>query len=95
MSATNFREPPPDIELNAFSRHVFDTLARHTSFPWPVLATQCSKMSIDPRNLTPTSLESVLDMLAAAVGQFTSPETREAVARELLTLSIVRYREDR
>jgi hypothetical protein len=65
---------------------VFGVLERHTSFPWPVLKSQCRKNGIDPTNLTPATLGAVIQDLALAVGRFNSMTAGLAVRRELVSL---------
>lgn len=72
---------PPD--LSEFANRVFDVLAEHTAFPWPVLKTQCERSGVDPRELMPSQLDRVLDDLVKAVARFTSPEVGEEVRRQL------------
>ncbi len=72
---------PPD--LSEFANRVFDVLSRHTAFPWPVLKTQCERSGIDPRELMPSQLDTVLEDLVKAVARFTSPEVGEEVRRQL------------
>ena len=81
-----FRKLPEDVTLNDLGQRVFDVLARHTSFPWPVLQAQCKRHGVDPRTLAPEGLTRVVDDLADAVGRFTSPQTKQAVASELRSL---------
>lgn len=78
------RTPPRALGPLAIS--VFGVLERHTSFPWPVLKSQCRKNGIDPTNLTPATLGAVIQDLALAVGRFNSMTAGLAVRRELVSL---------
>ncbi|HJL18148.1 MAG TPA: hypothetical protein RMH99_20965 [Sandaracinaceae bacterium LLY-WYZ-13_1] len=77
---------PQGTDLGPLSRRVFDTLAEHTSFPWPILQAQCNRVGADPENLRPQDLEGLVDHLAEAVGRFTSPRHREEVRVRLQAL---------
>ena len=46
--------------LNELSGKVFDILAAHTAFPWPILETQAKRAKLDPLNLNRTELEELL-----------------------------------
>jgi hypothetical protein len=73
--------------LSAVAERVFDVLARHTMFPWPVLKTQCERIGVDPFRLTPASLDGqLLDNLAASVARFTSPAKGAEVRDELAAI---------
>ncbi len=78
------RTPPRTLGPLAIS--VYEVLGRHTSFPWPVLKSQCRRQGIDPQHLTATTLGAVLQDLALAVGRFTSMSEGLAVRRELVAL---------
>jgi hypothetical protein len=82
-----FRKLPEGLELVPFSRRVFETLARHTSFPWPIMQAQSKRVGADPAQLSPTDLAKLAPLLAEAVGRFTSPEARDDVQRELERLA--------
>lgn len=78
------RTPPRALGPLAIS--VYGVLERHTSFPWPVLKSQCRKNGIDPANLTPATLGAVIQDLALAVGRFSSMSAGLTVRRELVSL---------
>jgi len=87
MDETSFRKPPDNVQLSAFARRVFDILADHTSFPWAVMLAQCKKVGVDPAKLSPADLNKAKELMANAVGQFTSPAVRDHVLRELTSLT--------
>jgi len=60
--------------LNDLSGRVFDVLASHTSFPWPVLETQAKRCKKDPHKLEQGDLPEVIPKLLEALARFTSPE---------------------
>lgn len=80
---------PAGVVLGPLSRAVFDVLAVHTVFPWPVLSAQCQRAGCSPSDLTTAELRTLIPALAASVGRFTSPEKEAAVRRELLALSLL------
>ncbi len=82
-----FKSLPDGIELGAFSRRVFETLAQHTSFPWPILQAQCKRAGADPARLSRADMGRLAPLLAEAVGRFTSPETKENVHEQLEQLA--------
>lgn len=77
---------PPGVSLVPLSREVFQVLARHTAFPWPVLSTQCKRQGVDPGALTAADLRGLIPHLASGVARFTSPDRGEQVRVELLAL---------
>jgi hypothetical protein len=82
-----FRSLPEGLSLSPLSRRVFDTLAEHTSFPWPIMQAQCNRVGADPQNLEPADLAKLTQHLADAVGRFTSPDDREQVHARLRALA--------
>jgi hypothetical protein len=68
-------KPPAGVTLGALSLRIFEVLAQHTAFPWPVMKTQAQRYGLDPENLTLEDLRSLLDVLAVSVERFTSPGT--------------------
>lgn len=89
MSAVGFgfRTLPEGLSLGPLSRQVFDVLADHTSFPWPIMRAQCKRVGADPENIRSSDLRALSGHLAEAVGRFTSAESREAVLRNLNALA--------
>lgn len=79
MSAAAFKSLPDGVRLARLAREVFDVLAQHTSFPWPIMQAQCRREEIDPSTLTPAELAKVIPHFANAVARFTSPETGNKV----------------
>jgi hypothetical protein len=77
---------PEGVILAPLSRRVFDVLARHTVFPWPVLSAQCRRHCLDPRALSPADLERVLPHLVSGVTRFTTPAKGELVRAALAAL---------
>ena len=77
---------PSGIVLSPVARQVFAVLERHTAFPWPILAAQCKRASLAPELLLTSGLPTLIPLLAAGVGRFTSPEKEAAVKRELSAL---------
>jgi hypothetical protein len=77
---------PEGVELNELARAVFDVLAQHTAFPWPVLSTQAKRLGVDLATLTRAQLVSLIPLIAASVGRFTSPAKQEIVRRDLAKL---------
>lgn len=75
----------PD-DLTPFARTVFETLAKYTAFPWPIMMAQCKRADLDPKKLDARNLESVIHYLSDAVGRFTSPEKAAAVRADLAEL---------
>ena len=86
MSNFGIKSTKPE-NLSPFALLVFDTLSKYTTLPWPVMLAQCRRGNVDPVNLTPAELATVVDYMADAVGRFTSPEKAEAVWRELRGLA--------
>jgi len=76
----------PD-DLSPFATRVFETLAKYTAFPWPMMMAQCARVDVDPRKLDASGLERALVHLIEAVARYSSPEKAAAV-REDLTLLI-------
>jgi hypothetical protein len=79
----NLSRPPADVTLGYLSAEVFSVLARFTAFPWPVLKTQAARQGADPANLTVAQLRPLIELLAAGVSRFTSPQSGVEVRREL------------
>lgn len=77
---------PPGIELGPLSREVFDILAEHTAFPWPVLLAQALRIGADAPNLLHSDLERLAPRLADGVARFTSPDKGESVRARILAL---------
>ena len=73
-------------DLTPFSRSVFETLAKYTAFPWPIMMAQCRRVDVDPKTLDAKGLELVMQHLSDAVGRFTSPEQAVAVRADLMLL---------
>lgn len=86
MPAFSFASNKPD-GLSSFSREVFDVVAKHTAFPWPIMSAQCRRASVDPMNLDREGLAKAADFIAEGVGYFTSPEKAMLVRRELALLA--------
>ena len=78
---------PAGVSLSPLATEVFKVLERYTAFPWPILAAQCKRAGTTPIALTEDSLLSLIPLLAAGVGRFTSPEKEAAVQRELLVMA--------
>jgi hypothetical protein len=79
--------PPEGVDLNPLSGEVFETLARFTAFPWPVLLAQCKRVGADPAKLTPETLASALPFIVQGVGRFTDPANAAAAEKALLELA--------
>lgn len=86
MPSVSFRRPPEDVSLGRLSQSIFDVLAAHTSFPWPVMQAQSRRVGADPANLTAADLAKLIEHLASAVGRFTSAEKAARVEQELRAL---------
>jgi hypothetical protein len=86
VPAFSFASNKPD-GLSSFSREVFDVVARHTAFPWPIISAQCRRANVDPMKLDRESLGKAVDFIAEGVGYFTSPEKAMLVRRELSLLA--------
>lgn len=78
---------PEGVELGTLSRRVFDVLAQHTSFPWPIMQAQCRREGVDPTAITPEGLARVVDHLANAVARFTTPQNAVRVGEALRPLA--------
>ena len=78
---------PAGVSLSPLAHEVFKVLERYTAFPWPILAAQCKRAGTTPTALTENSLLTLIPLLAAGVGRFTSPEKEAAVQRDLLTMA--------
>ena len=78
---------PPGVSLSHLSEQVFEVLARYTTFPWPVLSTQCKRLGLDPAFLTSADLRRLIPLLTAGVARFTSPLKGEQARRELENLA--------
>jgi hypothetical protein len=72
--------------MNAFSARVFAVLSSYTAFPWPIMVSQCKRCNVDPGQLTPIALKSVIPHLATGVARFTSPQKGDLVKAELEAL---------
>ncbi len=79
------KRTPPQA-LCPLSTSVYGVLERYTAFPWPVMKSQCRRRGLDPHNLTATTLGSVLQDLALAVGRFNTMSAGLSVRRELVAL---------
>jgi hypothetical protein len=79
-------KPPAGVDLGPLSLRVFEVLAQHTVFPWPVMKTQAQRFGLDPANLTVDDLRSLLDVLAVSVERFTSPGTGAKTRADLVEL---------
>lgn len=77
---------PAGVTLNPLARAVFDVLAGHTAFPWPVLSAQCKRQGCVAEALTMAELRGLIPALSTSVGRFTSPEKEQAVRRALSNL---------
>jgi hypothetical protein len=73
--------------LAPFALQVYEVLAKHTAFPWPVMMAQCRRANVEPTNLNADDLEKVVEFMAEAVARFTSPEKGMAVRTELRLLA--------
>lgn len=78
---------PEGVHLGGLSTRVFEILAEHTSFPWPVMQAQCRREGVDPTAITPEGLGRVVDHLAKAVARFTTPQNGTKVAEALRPLA--------
>ena len=78
---------PEGVHLGTLSTRVFEILAEHTSFPWPIMQAQCRREGVDPAAITPEGLGRVVDHLASAVARFTSPQNGVKVADSLRPLA--------
>ena len=76
-------KPPAGVDLGPVSARIFEVLAEHTAFPWPVMKTQAQRLGLDPANLTMTDLRALLDLLAVSVERFTSPRTGAKTREDL------------
>ncbi len=74
------RRPPG---LNELGGQVFDVLAAHTAFPWPILETQARRSSKDPFQLTRADLRELAPRLLEALARFASPDKVEAATQAL------------
>jgi hypothetical protein len=77
---------PEGVTFNALSARVFETLARYTAFPWPILMTQAKRCGANPAALDPQVFDELVPHLAAGVARYTTPDKGVAVQRELLAL---------
>jgi hypothetical protein len=78
---------PDGVSMSPVARAAFDVLAGYTAFPWPVLSSQCKRAGYSAERLTKEQLRTLIPLLAAGVGRFTSPEKEIAVKRELVALA--------
>lgn len=78
---------PLGVDLGRISSLVFEVLAEHTAFPWPVMVAQCQRCGFDPVDLNAEQLEQVISHLARGVARFTSPAKAESVERELTRIA--------
>ncbi|GAB4114835.1 MAG: hypothetical protein OHK0013_49470 [Sandaracinaceae bacterium] len=83
----SFRTLPDGVVLGPLSARVFEVLAEHTSFPWPIMQAQCRRENIDPTAITPSELTRLVGHLATAVARFASPERGAEVSRKLRALA--------
>ncbi len=74
-------------DLSPFARTVFETLAKYTAFPWPIMMAQCRRVDLDAKTLDSKGLAQVIDHFSEAVGRFTSPEKAAAVRADLAALA--------
>lgn len=73
--------------LSGFAAQVFDVLAEHTMFPWPVMKTQCERAGVDPFMLSAAHLKKpLLDSLTASIARFTSTAKGERARMSLEAL---------
>lgn len=77
---------PAGVLFNALSEAVFECLARHTAFPWPVMLAQSKRVGEDPANLTSAGLTKAMPHFVTAVERFTDPVKAASVHRELRAL---------
>ena len=77
---------PAPVPLSALSQQAYEAVAEHTAFPWPIFTTQCRRHSVDPANLGPTDLKSVLEDLVSGVTAYTSPAKGQLVRQRLVAL---------
>lgn len=78
---------PDGVELNPLSGQVFETLARFTAFPWPVMLAQCKRVRVDPARLTPETLEAALPYIIQGVGRFTDQANASTAEKALVELT--------
>jgi hypothetical protein len=74
---------PEDAKLSIFGEKVFNMLTKYTSFAWPMIKTQCTKMNKDTANLTPNDLQDLIPALVAGVTRWNSAEKGESLKIEL------------
>ncbi|HJK94295.1 MAG TPA: hypothetical protein RMH26_26370 [Polyangiaceae bacterium LLY-WYZ-15_(1-7)] len=82
-----YRRLPEEVVLGRTSKQVFEILVKHTSFPWPVMKAQARRIDADPANLSPADVKALVENIADAVGRFTTPQKRDAVADALRALA--------
>jgi hypothetical protein len=85
MSVFGLKSSRPE-NLTPFASQVYDTLAKYTAFPWPIMMAQCRRAGLNPVTLTPGELEAVVEFMAEAVARFTSPDKGAAVLAEMRSL---------
>jgi len=85
VSAFGFKTSKPS-DLTPFAQRVFDTLAKYTAFPWPIMLAQCRRADVEPATLQARDLHKVIDFMSEGVARFTSPEKGEALRAELRAL---------
>jgi hypothetical protein len=72
--------------LNELAGKVFEVLAQHTAFPWPILETQSKRAKKDPLQLTREDLTELAPRLIEALGRFAAPDKTKAAQIELMRL---------
>ena len=81
--AAGLTNRPASLTFSALSEAVFDILAQHTEFPWPVMLAQCKRVAADPANLAKKSLTEAPPHIVIGVARFTSPEKAAQLEQEL------------
>lgn len=79
--------PDSPAGLGSLSQKVLDVLAHHSWFPWATLATQCKPLGIDPKDLTPSDLDRLIEPVIAALERWAGEEQNyEGMKQQLLKL---------
>ncbi len=72
--------------MNSFTSTVFDVLERFIVSPWNVLKVECGWKGVDPLNLSPDVLRSMLPKIHAHISRMTDAENADEAQTALLVL---------
>lgn len=72
--------------MNPFTSAVFDVLERFIVSPWNLLKVECGWRGVDPLNLDPPMLDTLLPKLRAHVARMTDDDNATEVAVALQEL---------